>query len=415
MHPPSAIHLPEVLHLIALHLEIKTLLNCRFVCHLWETIFTPYIARSVHDRSKPWDNTLQLQHSRMGGRDAVVPTADARNVLRAAFIQKHKEYVRHIVFYDQWLLETALRIPLTQLTSLKVIAHFSQPCGFDLLLDEQLIDVPQSLFSVTTSSYSTPLTFMRTRATWQLIRSNLGLEHLLISTGTRALFGFATKSAGVLTDEAEAFLMSTLSRLSKLRHLHLGGVGVDSIVLRRLPTDFPWITSFRSFSSASPKSKKVGPFRRIKDFDNFLSILRMLPGMEHLHALNIYGGQHHNDRGAGDQRRPNSKEAEIQLRTLILQNHPWYPSSMSPLLARASYLVKLEVCYIPREAIATIAQPCRNMEHLVFSVTQRCSKEINQLLMECSRLKSLQGKGLAIMANDMLQGQGWSCLGLQRL
>ncbi|KAK3835690.1 MAG: hypothetical protein J3R72DRAFT_451081 [Linnemannia gamsii] len=501
MHSPSAILLPEVLHLIALNLEIKDLLNCRFVCHLWEKIFTPYIARSVHDRSRPWDNTPQRQHSRMGGRDAVVPTADAGNALRTAFIQKHKEHVRHIVLYDQWLLETALRIPLTQLTSLKIIAHFSQPRGFDLLPDEQLVDVPQSLFSVTTLRHPGPLTFTRTRASWQLIRNNLNLEHLWISTGARdSLFGFATKSAGVLTDEAEAFLMSTLSRLSKLRHLHLGGGGLDSIVLRRLPTDFPWITSFvfsgkavelnelppgflcptlrhliiyatlgmkvvhrvlqvfpallsfdLSYSYAEkgevsnsttaeevihpnierleasniadlailqlcfPKVKKVAPFRRIRDFDNLLSILRMLPGLEHLHALNVYGGLHQNDHGAGDQRRTNSKEAEIQLRTLILQNHPWYPLSMSSLLARAPHLVRLEIYYIPREAIVTIAQTCRNMEHLLFSVTQRCFKEINQVLVECSRLKSLQGKGLAIMIDDMLQGQHWTCFGLQRL
>ncbi|KAF9126188.1 hypothetical protein BGW39_006821 [Mortierella sp. 14UC] len=510
MQPPSAIHLPEVLHLIALHLQVKHLLTCRFVCHLWDTIFTPYIARTIHDRSRPWDNTLsqRLTASTIrlgGGRDEVIPTADARHALRVAFIQKHKEHVRHLLLYDQWLIETAVKLSLTQLTSLRIIAHFtSRPQGYDLP-DELLSDVPQSLFAVTSLRHPTPLTFARTRACWQLIRNNPGLEQLWISTSARdSLFGFATTSPGVLTEEAERFLMSTLSRLTNLRHLHLGGGGVDSIVLRRLPTDFSWITSFvysgkavdlnelpsgflcptiryltiystlgmkevhrvlrvfpalcsldLSYSYAEknkvpdpslalqvihpaiqrldasniadlaflqlclPKVKRVAPFNRIKDLDNLLSIMRMLPGLEHFHALNVYGGgggQHHDNHGTGDHRNADSKETEIfQLRTFILQNHPWYPSRMSPLLARAPHLVKLEICYIPREAIATIARACRNIEHLLFNVTQRCSKEINQLLVAFSRLKSLQGKGLAIMIDDMLQGQDWTCLGLERL
>lgn len=46
---------------------------------------------------------------------------------------------------------------------------------------------------------------------------------------------------------------------------------------------------------------------------------------------------------------------------------------------------------------------------------QRCSKEINQLLVECTKLKSLRGQGLAIKLDDLLQGPSWTCLGLESL
>ncbi|KAF9910542.1 hypothetical protein EC991_006360 [Linnemannia zychae] len=504
MQSPSAIHLPEVLHLIALHLPPSDLLTCRFVCHLWDTIFTPYIARIIHDRAKLWSSSRQPSRLR-NDLDEISSMIDAKNALRAAFIQKHKGHVRRLVIFEQWLLETALRTSLTQLTSLHIVAHFtSRTHGLNVLPDELFSDVPESIFAVTLYRRPVPLTLARTRATWQLIRNNPGLEEIWISSSAReTLFGFATASPGVLTEEAERFAMSTLSRLTNLRRLHLGGAGVDSIILQRLPTDFPWITMFvytgkaedlnnlpsgflcptiqdftiyatigmkeiyqllrifpnlrsldltfsysgkdsldqssivhvthpviERFTASNiadiallqlcfPKVKRIQPFNRIWDFKNVLSILRMLPGLEHLQALNVYGegergeGQRH---GAADHNGGDGQETkELQLRTLIIQNHPWYPSKMSPLLARAPHLVKLEICYIPREAVATIAQTCKNLEHLFFDVTQRCSKEINQLFVALPNLKSLQGKGLAIMIDDMLQGPDWTCFGLEKL
>ncbi|KAK3840274.1 MAG: hypothetical protein JOS17DRAFT_13782 [Linnemannia elongata] len=128
MHSPSAIHLPEVLHLIALHLvEPKDLLKCRLVCRLRETLFTPYIARTVNDRSKPWSHTSRY-HNR-AKREIIFAGADIKNAVRAVFIQEHKDRVRHLTLYDHWLLVTTLRIPLTQLTSLRIQGHFTQPSG----------------------------------------------------------------------------------------------------------------------------------------------------------------------------------------------------------------------------------------------------------------------------------------------
>ncbi|KAF9156801.1 hypothetical protein BG015_001133 [Linnemannia schmuckeri] len=465
------------------------LLRCRLVCRLWETLFTPYIARTVSDRSRPWFDTSR--HQNRTKWEAIVAAADTNNAVRATFIQKHKDHVRHLTLYDQWLLVTILRTPLTQLTLLRIHGHFTKPSGETL--PDEYADISKALFSVTTRRFPAPLSLNRTRACWQIIRNNPNLKHLWISTGAHeALFGFTMASPGVPTAEVEAFVMSTLLGLHKLRYLQLDGSGLDEFVLQRLPTHFPWITSFvytgkvaglselppgfcttlqhitifaslvtkdahrvlrafpalRTFelpyftssrnkvlepnseeivthpfverlSSSNvasltllkvcfPKVRKVTTFNNFTNFITLLTILRMLPGLEKLQVLNIYSvpeTSNDNSTAAVDQ-------GDVQLRSIYIQNHPWYPSNITQLLSRAPHLVNLEVCYIPREAISTIAQTCRNMERLQFSVTQRCFKEIHQVLVECPKLKSLQGQGLAVAINDILQGPGWTCLGL---
>lgn len=116
----------------------------------------------------------------------------ANNVTRTAFIQEHKDHVRHLTLFDQWLFVTTLRIPLTQLTSLRIHGHFNQPSGNTL--PEEYPDVPHSLFNTVTLQFPRPLEFDRTRAYWQFIRNNPNLKRLKISTG--ALFGFRMVSSG---------------------------------------------------------------------------------------------------------------------------------------------------------------------------------------------------------------------------
>lgn len=169
------------------------------------------------------------------------------------------------------------------------------------------------------------------------------------------------------------------------------------------------VASWTLLKVCFPKVRKVATFNNFTNFIALLDILRMSPGLEKLHVLNIYAAPEHfthNSTATVDQ-------GDVQLRSISIQNHPWYPFRMTQLLARAPHLVKLEVCFIPREAIGTIARTCRNMEQLQFHVTQRCPNEIHQLLVECQRLKSLQGQGLAVTIDDILLGPSWTCLGLR--
>ncbi|KAF9082119.1 hypothetical protein BGX23_012792 [Mortierella sp. AD031] len=496
MQSPLALQLPEVLHLIAPHLNVDSYLSSRQVCRLWNTLFTPYIAQSVDDRVRPWTDTSKPCNR--NGWDANVAAANARNATRAAFIQEHKDHVRRLEIWDLWLLQTVLQSDLTQLTSLKIHGRFTQPSRGSL----QDLTVPKSLFKVTSYRNPAAITFQRTRACWQVIRNNPGLQSIRFEGGTRdTLFNFVTTASGEPTAEVESFLMSTLLALPRLRHLRIGG-GVDDFVMRRLPTHFPWITSFeyasldtaglndlqpgycttirylsinrstgikeiyrvlRAFPAIEslhlvvisnkdntpcsaqevvhpaikrlslirigdllpwklcfPGVKKIQTLRMINGFDGLKAILRTFPGLEHLHAFNFRGKNDHyhpyhddNDNERTDSGK--SREVDVQLRYMVFQKHQYHRWAMACFLVRMPHLVKLELRYLSREAVAAIAQTCKNLEQLRFSVQQRCSKEIHQVLVECPNLKSLQGKGFAISVDDLLQGPDWTCFELQRL
>lgn len=158
-----------------------------------------------------------------------------------------------------------------------------------------------------------------------------------------------------------------------------------------------------------PSVRKMATFNSVTNFIALLDILRMLPGLEKLNVLHVDAEPesiNHISTTAVDQ-------GDVQLRYINIRYHPWYPLRMMQLLARAPHLVKLELYYIPREAIATIARTCRNMEQLKFRIMQRRPNEIHQLLVECPRLKSLLGQGLAVTIDNILHGPSWTCFGLK--
>ncbi|KAF9924577.1 hypothetical protein FBU30_005495 [Linnemannia zychae] len=301
-----------------------------------------------------------------------------------------------------------------------------------------MVDIPKELFADTTGRNEVSPTCDRTRACWQIIRNNPHLENLWISASDPV-----TNSQDILSPNAEAFLMDTLLRLPKLRRLRFSSEAVnifpdttlqkvenaassglehaakkqrDMIVhqsIERLAAMN--VVDLAQMKVCFPKVKSVAPFYNIDDFDAVLSILTMLPGLERLHILHI-GNEQHQGNDNINSNNPNKhtrQEIDKQLRTIIVQKQHWHPINWTRLVSWSPHLVTLEICSISPETIATIAQTCNNLQYLQFNVMQRCSKEINKILVKCSRLKSLRGRGLAIYIEDIIQGPRWTCYGLE--
>ncbi|KAF9098313.1 hypothetical protein BGX29_007713 [Mortierella sp. GBA35] len=80
------------------------------------------------------------------------------------------------------------------------------------------------------------------------------------------------------------------------------------------------------------------------------------------------------------------------------------------------HLVRLELGWIPAEAVRVISQTCSStFEHVRFSLHKPCFEEMSQLLISCSKLKTCRGLGLVVRAEDMIREPFWPCLGLEEL
>ncbi|KAG0279198.1 hypothetical protein BGZ95_001987 [Linnemannia exigua] len=71
LHPPKALLLPELLTLIAGHLDAPDLLQCAQVCHAWNRLLIPYLWRTIDDSRFQWPTILQHHDSALppGGKD----------------------------------------------------------------------------------------------------------------------------------------------------------------------------------------------------------------------------------------------------------------------------------------------------------------------------------------------------------
>ncbi|KAF9092900.1 hypothetical protein BGX23_003832 [Mortierella sp. AD031] len=153
-------------------------------------------------------------------------------------------------------------------------------------------------------------------------------------------------------------------------------------------------------------------FRRLE------SLLNQFPRLEHLIAdnfmmaggLRTYGSDEDVDKAK------DKDSIEWPLKTLdILRSRDSLPT-ISGLLGRMPHLVRLELGWIPAEAVRVISQTCSStLEHVRFSLHKPCFEEMNQLLISCSKLKTCRGLGLVVRAEDMIREPFWPCLGLEEL
>ncbi|KAG9065025.1 hypothetical protein KI688_002344, partial [Linnemannia hyalina] len=160
-----------------------------------------------------------------------------------------------------------------------------------------------------------------------------------------------------------------------------------------------------------PNVKTLGPIVNIVDLRQLLLILRSFPALEDLQAFHFKGQD--SDR---DSRLSIEKEPDWKLKTLILRLNQFRPRTMTRMLAKMPFLVRIELRSLTSDSLALLATPGRYrfLEHVRFNLRQPCYEETNRLLVVCPNLKSIQGLGIAVRAEDMIAEPRWTCLRLQK-
>ncbi|KAF8945501.1 hypothetical protein BGZ47_002503 [Haplosporangium gracile] len=295
------------------------------VCRLWKTRFTPYIVRTVSDRSRPWFDTSR--HQNRAKWETIVTAADTKNAVRATFIQEHKDYVRHLTLYDRWLL-------------ISTGAH-------EAFIEFRMIS-PGVITAEVEAFVMSALLGLHKLQYLQLGGTGLDeivLQRLLTHFPWIISFVYTGKAAGL--SELPPGFCTTLQHITIFAFLATKDA---HRVLRAFPAlqtfELPYFTLSRNkilepspeetvtrplverLSSSNVASLtllklyflKIRKFITLNNFTNFialLNILRMLPGLE-LHVLNIYSAPEHssnNSTAAVDQE-------DVQLRSINIQNHP---------------------------------------------------------------------------------------------
>ncbi|KAF9089853.1 hypothetical protein BGX29_011819 [Mortierella sp. GBA35] len=164
---------------------------------------------------------------------------------------------------------------------------------------------------------------------------------------------------------------------------------------------------------AFPNLKIFGPIGEVIDLRQFLLILKSFPVLEHLEVLSLRGQD-----SLRDSRLPIEKEQPDwkNLKTLILRLNLFRPLNMTRILAKMPHLVRIEIRSLTPDSLVHIGENCRNLEHIRFNLPRPCYKETNQLFIGCPNLRSIQGLGIAVLAEDMIKEKGprWTCLRLQK-
>ncbi|KAF9147713.1 hypothetical protein BG015_010604 [Linnemannia schmuckeri] len=160
-----------------------------------------------------------------------------------------------------------------------------------------------------------------------------------------------------------------------------------------------------------PNLKTFGPIGEIVDLRQLPLILRSFPALEHLMAFYLKGQD--SDR---DSKLPIEKEPNWKLKTLILRANQFRPRTMTRILAKMPYLVRPELRSLTPDTLAHLAAPgqCQFLEHIRFNLRQPCYGETNRLLVVCPNLRSIQGLGIAVLAEGMITEPRWTCLRLQK-
>ncbi|KAG0053428.1 hypothetical protein BGZ83_001142 [Gryganskiella cystojenkinii] len=115
-------------------------------------------------------------------------------------------------------------------------------------------------------------------------------------------------------------------------------------------------------------------------------------------------------------RHHNAAARPLSVRFLFVNTilSPFRSGMEQHLLPQMNNLIQLELRLVRAPVLQAIATHCRLLERLRVDCVGYHSRQLNSLMIQCSRLKSLRGQGLAIRAMDMVQ-YPWTCLGLEEL
>ncbi|KAG0284329.1 hypothetical protein BGZ96_011290 [Linnemannia gamsii] len=90
-------------------------------------------------------------------------------------------------------------------------------------------------------------------------------------------------------------------------------------------------------------------------------------------------------------------------------------TNLSFLISRLPFLVRLELGEVGGTVLNMIADTCKALVYTRFNIKGCCSCELCNLLTECSMLKECLGSGHVVMAEDVVNGPEWTCLGIEKL
>ncbi|KAF9151292.1 hypothetical protein BG015_006858 [Linnemannia schmuckeri] len=265
---------PEILAAIGLHLDIDSLLACTTVCRQWSAVFAPCIWHNFDITRKLWRHLLDSRSlSKTGEEDNFIE----RQERLTALMNQHNQHIRHLTVKDKMVLIAALEAPLTGLHSLTLELEI-----WELDADDEESDINKSntwiSMMLAAIAEKSPLEVMVpeaafaddsegdqarldwTRACWLTVLMNSALRRLTYGgySSLRYVNSLATQppkeqegeggSLGeskmpLLTSVSESFLVDTLSRLPRLRHLELG-MNADNFIFHNLETLLPNLESF---------------------------------------------------------------------------------------------------------------------------------------------------------------------------
>ncbi|KAF9100682.1 hypothetical protein BGX29_006358 [Mortierella sp. GBA35] len=416
--------IPDVLYLIAPNLDNRSLVACLQVSRLWNQVFTPYFWTTTRPETL-FERQLSL-------------------------LTKYGRHIRDLRIEHVWMTFIVLYAKPTQLRSVSFKTH-------------------SSYYKATKAASETKMN--RTRACWQLLLDNPNLERVeftgLVEDNLIALVSANTNDdeCSMPRSDGKAFLIKTVSGLTKLGHLQIGGIAGDYL-LPRLAT-FPRITSFVYSGEGDPWSGlDVVPSltllhlrcRSDTSIPNLRSIIQAFPDLRSL-TLNIIRGVERNSPLPKEIVHTHLERVAGTTMFCLLQANVRYgvptpqtsQGAWSCLHApgvgeryagdarlfeildhrrrhplRFVYDLASSSTDPPglSEAGSSVFGDCRwDFQDLSESRalapdddgTSPCPTELNQLLVACTGLKTFRGGGHAVMAYDMLQEPFWTCMGLEEL
>ncbi|KAF9136343.1 hypothetical protein BGW39_000059 [Mortierella sp. 14UC] len=327
--PAAMTDVPKILSAIGHHLNINSLLACTAVCRQWNAVFTPFIWHDFDNSRKLWRHLVDPRVAKMTGSSTEVEdTYIDRQERLTALMRQHNQRIHDMTIKDKMVLIAALDAPLTGLHSLTIELEIWElddgedsdvnksntwiSTMLEMIAEKSPLEslVPESAF-VTSLSGDARLDW--TRACWLMVFMNSALRRLTFggystlryinALATQSTYGgplaVAAEVAGegakmpILTKVSELFLVDTISRLPRLRHLKMG-MRADNFIFRNLNTLLPNLESFVYVERAYLDVKAIqlaSPHQslRVLDFQQVLitagqlrAIIVAFPVLQHL-------------------------------------------------------------------------------------------------------------------------------------
>lgn len=161
-----------------------------------------------------------------------------------------------------------------------------------------------------------------------------------------------------------------------------------------------------------PKIKEIKSYSMIAGPDVVRQALWNFPALEVLHCWNPVSE-------IASIAEKDDEEAVIHpIRVLGLHSDEPHMLGLHTIITRMPSLVKLciHTCVIDERTLSSIVKTCRSLERFYFNLQESDGREMVDLLVGGSTyLKSCEGNGHIVLAEDLIESAEWPCVGLEKL